>query len=1137
MYKNFRKVRLDSRVAGDTLEESPEFHPSRNPKSIIVKDFANGMTIKAFNTSEDLFSYISTKRTSLHEVVIDGTRPVKLFLDLDAKREELDNSDDLILSYIIEAIAERLFAVARDEFHSENESFDWVVDNLLIWSACDEKKFSYHLIVNQMYFSDMKNMKAFVDSLTPNLRLKGTINNEEEGANKVIDNQYHNEKSLRCPHSEKYSGTFLGRPLEPLYCLDKEELDADPRVFKYNLFDYDPETLFSASLITEFKPVLGQCIFIDGLASSKKSCQGGQEREISLEELPEKIRGIVQNFIPLENIRENRRGFIQKATNREAGDLYKNYKISYRRIRPNEPQYCPVCEEDHHYNTLYALVNEISAVMLCSKANRGLSKPRKLLWEKAPANKKEEAQIKGFKTFHRIQGEVKMIRNYDTPRLPDNIKFHETLKVNEPLLSKGLFDGEGDKLVISPMGTGKSKALSEYLGPYKPKKSTLNTPRKKRGIIPKEKPEETPKKVLIVSFRKSFTDSLGAKYQAKDYRSFEGRIDFERDGVDRVICQVESLHKVNIPKHLDLVIIDEIESVCMQFSNKIMTKFGTLQNCVANLQSLLLVANKVIYMDAFAGERTLAFIEKVGRKARLDVIQNVYKPKNKRLELLYRESHFNKALNEALKVDKKVVIATTSKNKSKNLKAFIHSEFPKKVVKIYNSETNNSERKALSDPHLAWSQADVLIYTQTISAGISFELDHFDVLLGWMTSINSDYITVAQMISRVRNVSDYKIYFAGGYNDIPCSEDALVNYLINAKVSQNELINDSFSNVGATASKLGIQSDYLLRNKDGWYINPNKKDLYYTLWLQNTRVMTKSKNALRKEFLKIFSIYCSDITCPKPELAQDDSEKELNKKHRSIERKLKRDHAKGIAEAPNINKDNYNDLKGNLKEGRDLKPLEVLSMEKFKLAQILQKDVQEIEPEDIKKGSNRAKIRTELNKKEMRTSLESETSPFEDTPKEPPPKPTLKERLIKQTKSLLEPDTSDDRYLTYSILFKGERNLAKIQIFNILSKMWLAKSGEKDLVDKVFSLEELADKFAKITSEELSKMIEGLTSYFKENELLLRRLFEIQSCYYPREGWGSKRSFLGTINKIVSELGFKLRSLDKKGREYEMILQ
>lgn len=41
------------------------------------------------------------------------------------------------------------------------------------------------------------------------------------------------------------------------------------------------------------------------------------------------------------------------------------------------------------------------------------------------------------------------------------------------------------------------------------------------------------------------------------------------------------------------------------------------------------------------------------------------------------------------------------------------------------------------DVKTAWADADVLIYTGTLTAGVSFELEHFDVLVGIFSKMTS----------------------------------------------------------------------------------------------------------------------------------------------------------------------------------------------------------------------------------------------------------------------------------------------------------------------------------------------------------------------------------------------------------------
>ena len=61
----------------------------------------------------------------------------------------------------------------------------------------------------------------------------------------------------------------------------------------------------------------------------------------------------------------------------------------------------------------------------------------------------------------------------------------------------------------------------------------------------------------------------------------------------------------------------------------------------------------------------------------------------------------------------------------------IVKQFPDIFIKIYSSDTP----KKIKDLHFSnvnkYFICDVLIYTPTISAGISFEVDHFDFLFGY----------------------------------------------------------------------------------------------------------------------------------------------------------------------------------------------------------------------------------------------------------------------------------------------------------------------------------------------------------------------------------------------------------------------
>jgi len=58
------------------------------------------------------------------------------------------------------------------------------------------------------------------------------------------------------------------------------------------------------------------------------------------------------------------------------------------------------------------------------------------------------------------------------------------------------------------------------------------------------------------------------------------------------------------------------------------------------------------------------------------------------------------------------------------------------------------------DVNKSWADCDVLIYTGTLTAGISFELDRFDTFIGIYSRNTSSPLGFTQGLHRVRNFAD-----------------------------------------------------------------------------------------------------------------------------------------------------------------------------------------------------------------------------------------------------------------------------------------------------------------------------------------------------------------------------------------------
>jgi hypothetical protein len=85
-------------------------------------------------------------------------------------------------------------------------------------------------------------------------------------------------------------------------------------------------------------------------------------------------------------------------------------------------------------------------------------------------------------------------------------------------------------------------------------------------------------------------------------------------------------------------------------------------------------------------------------------------------------------------------------------------------VQIYTQELNKEARESdIKNVAEAWKRYRVLIYSPTISAGISFEEVHFDRVFAYYDIGVTALETMFQMLGRVRNVSSntYHVVLAG----------------------------------------------------------------------------------------------------------------------------------------------------------------------------------------------------------------------------------------------------------------------------------------------------------------------------------------------------------------------------------------
>ena len=256
--------------------------------------------------------------------------------------------------------------------------------------------------------------------------------------------------------------------------------------------------------------------------------------------------------------------------------------------------------------------------------------------------------------------------------------------------------------------------------------------------------------ILFISSRRSLATEMVEKYGLQHYKDgLSGNVS--------AVCQLESLHLYgDIIHKFDFIILDECELICAELKFAHYTnpkKFPVLD---AILQYIF-NEKRVILLSANLGELS-RYLLKCFNVDDAAYFENTFaKQKGLKYEILdNKNAHMSKVI-ELLKAGKKVIVPINSVRYSTAAKKIVckklvgHIEQIGKKVLVINSYT---------DPVSVdkWREYDVVIYTNSITAGNSIDYEHFDTVCAYFHTNAGTHDACFQMLFRLRNILDKKIY-------------------------------------------------------------------------------------------------------------------------------------------------------------------------------------------------------------------------------------------------------------------------------------------------------------------------------------------------------------------------------------------
>jgi hypothetical protein len=654
-------------------------------------------------------SYSINKKYFLSEV-INNTSKFKFFLDLESKANNYE-----ITRETIEIITSHLNQVCRDMIKNFKN-----FDNPLIFYNDKHRTTRLHLIYNGYYLSKdlyrriLNNLKIslidedirnIIDSGVNGLRMLGSYKRFESDEFGEIDWETFNNKGVYVP-KENYGNSS--------YC--------------FSYVKDDRRTLnktYTKDYITPDNIKLSSILYIDGC-----------------EEL-------IENYItPSSNILDDES--FDYSSKYQLPPLYFKEKIesfvmSLGKYRAEITNYWrSVCYIIHSLSNGeewgYRLYLKFSNIEKYTNIDE---QERIKYWDSI------DSSLTRLQSFNILVGFVKK----DTGKLPDDLETRDNKPLERDILNKiieeewdisnnekNFYIGQGeyvDKniytsrekciLVRANLGRGKSKSVKDW-------------------ILSEDCPY---KSFLLVSPRVSYSQTF---LNDSDFNEKSGILYYKNSkGIikdDRVICQYESLFRIDEFSSFDIIVIDEIESVWSQMMSRETNKenYDTNYN---RFMTLMKCAKKVILSDAFLSMRTIQFVKSSGWDYR---IYSWDTPRQERKTILY-ENEFKllDVMIDKINKGEKCYTFCSSKNRMYNIYIpYLQRHINNFEDKFFVYSSNNKNGVDCNQ----WNSKLGILTTSSITVGISCDDIVFENVFSFLRVSSGVLIRDAfQSLYRVRHIS------------------------------------------------------------------------------------------------------------------------------------------------------------------------------------------------------------------------------------------------------------------------------------------------------------------------------------------------------------------------------------------------
>jgi len=880
-YRKHESVESRTGCASLSVESS---WPDVNQRlsQFIVRDEYHGDYIVFKNAAEfwDSFETVPEEQRCFHEM-IDGTVRQKLKFDIDGGTPAHPGGHDVMSTHVVpeffNELLESLKLSILDTMHAKY-GLDVDDDNVLICRSHSPdtlgrggapEKLSAHIVINGYSVSNHKQACSFAKDVCTRLTVEQC---------KLVDiGVYSSLQSFRMPLCHKKDSTRV-KMLPPVA----------------NQFD---------ALITHTEDCVAlPDAYVIEQHSDADAINGGTGEAISYD-----VKVVLDMAKPYID------GLV---FSRQSGNA-----MFFTRVAPS---FCNICQRQHdHDNSLFLKLHRdpstftISVTAHCFRSTDKTSVPVGAIVSSAPdvvhpdlGPFKSVGTLRGdgVARFDKIEHYVKAVPPPSVNAPPDVIasaRLHgitEIIVDAHPILPP--YPLSHTLFVRAPMKIGKTRALATYRDTY------FNQPNQV---------------IVMLSFRHTFSQQLKARFPDFIlYNRLRGDIDLTASR--HLIIQCESLHRLLLTCKPDLLVLDESESIIEQLGSGLSKQFAVM---FAKFKWLIKYSAHVILMDANLGDRTFDVVTKIRgptaglapfvpsdpRKmlgendppsaARLIVSTARTCAEDKYLLTEDPNVWWDRLAND-ISSGKHICIVSNSCQEIETKVAELKVLFPAKQIRMYTAHTPLSEKtEDFKDVNAAWKKCDILAYTPTVLAGVSFEEVWFDKIYCAFSDQSCTVESCRQMIGRVRNVGDheYNVLFWTHRRWFPQTIQSLESALLQQK-----------KNLFAVMEPNSLSLDY---SETGALTIVH--DEHYAVYLHNLFAKCQSQNNFMERFISQVTstgAICSKM--PAPLAMSDKFIVSPNVAHDAC-----MDRPRHVCNAPDISQLVYEDLQEKIEAGINV-PLDMM---------------------------------------------------------------------------------------------------------------------------------------------------------------------------------------------------------------------